>query len=173
MAQRPVPPSILHVHQGPALLGWRPSYRPGSSRCVGGRVHPPTPGPLSFPAALIYLGCLPAHPSASGQAWNGRTLMPSKREGGWGQASASSKRIYLGAGATGTPSQKNQRLEDVHGWDKEKICSESVSRHERCACTDRGLRGQISWGWGQPFSQTAVICRPLGTLGSAGLKKSY
>lgn len=173
MAQRPVPPSILHVHQGPALLGRRPSSRPGSSRPIGGRVHPPTPG-ASFLSSCSYLPRMSASsPLSSGQAWNGRTLMQSKREGGWGQASASSKRIYLGAGTTGTPSQKRSGWRTCGGWDKEKICSESVSRRERRACTDRGLRGQIGCGWGRPFSQAAVIYRPLGTLGSAGLKKSY
>lgn len=142
-------------------------------------------GPLSVPAALVCLGCLPAHPSASSQAWNDRNLMESKREGGvgpsqchlqahlpwgWCNRETQSKKLAAGRHVAGTKKRFVQKAKKLK---KMEVPPDTTTVPGLQARTDRGPCGQIDWGWGCAFSQAALICKLLGTLGSAGLKKSY
>lgn len=148
-----VPPRTLPADQGLGLLGWRPSYIPGSPHGKGGRVRfifPPQ-RPLSFPAVLVCLGCLPAHPSASSQAWNFRMLRKSKREVGVEPSQRLLQAHFaLGLGPPGTQSEKPVARGHM-GQDEENICSESQQTQK-----DGGVFIRDHCAWGASGEQRAL-----------------
>lgn len=155
--ESPVPPRTLPAYQGleAFIHAWQLSWNRGV------RFIFPPQRPLSFPAALVCLGCLPAHPSASSQAWNFRALMESKR----GVGLRPSQRLlqthlpWLGLGQPGTQSKKP--IARGHVAQTKKTFVQKASKedggclHTRSLCVGRrrGTEGPVSsWGWSEPSS---------------------
>lgn len=137
------------------IHAWQPSWKRGV-----GFIFPPQ-RPLSFPAALVCLGCLPAHPSASSQAWNFRALMESKREVGLGpsQRLLQTHLPWLGLGQRGTQSKKPIAREHV-AKTKKTFVQKASKEDEGCLHTrslyvgcKRGTEGPVSsWRCREPSS---------------------
>lgn len=146
--ESPVPPRTLPAYQGLGLLGWRPSYMPGSRHGIGGVgfIFPP-PKASSF---LSSCSCLHRVPASSPLS-----LLPSLefqnahevQEGGWGRAKPAPplSTFTLGLGQPGTQAPSFE-LED-----KENICSESQQTKE-----DGGVFTQDHCAWDAGWEQRAL-----------------
>lgn len=103
-----VPPRTLPADQGLGLLGWRPSYIPGSPHGKGGgQVHLPTPK-ASFLSSCSCLLRMPASSPLSLQPSLEFQNAEEVQEGGWGGAKPAPppSTLCLGAGATRNPVRK-------------------------------------------------------------------
>lgn len=149
---------------GPRTPGMEACIMPGSPPGGGwvGSVLPPQ-GPLSFPAALVCLGCLPAHPSASSQAWNDRPLIESKRGGGvgpspcllqahlpWGWCNRETQSTKPAVGGRVTETKK-RFVQKANRPKKMAVSPDMTTVPGLQARTDRAVWAH-RLGWGRPFS---------------------